>query len=264
LWDDFWKSDQNDNKRLWRDLMLDLSSKNFHEKYQEIGSGKKFIECGSGEGNMSYRMSRLGYHCTMLDYSELALQKAKVKFKNVSAKDKLFIKGDLNSLPIEDSTYDIVFSGGVLEYSNDLNKWISEMSRILKPGGIFSASIFPKKFSIQTLAHFLNTPISFLSKIHKKNYKGAFRIRTSFPENYPIKNYKVKDYIASLEKAGIKLIKSGGANPFFRIDLPVKSENAYAKFLTKRFSPFYNYFNSKDNLFTNTFGITYEFLGIKK
>jgi len=263
-WNQFWIESKAVQGRKWKELMLDLQSDYFHSIYQKYTSGKNFIECGCGEGNISIRMSKFGYHCTMLDYSENALKKSQKIFSNIDKSKKEFIIGDLNNLPIKDNTFDVAFSGGVLEYSNDLDKWIAEMTRILKPGGVFSATIFPKKISIQTLAHFFNTPASFINKIIKMNFKDAFKIRTSFPKSYPIEKYTVDNYLKSCEKANLRIVKCGGSNPFFRLDLPAKIENAYAELLTNKLSTFYYYFNSKDNFFSNTLGITYDIIGIKE
>ncbi|MDF1526205.1 MAG: methyltransferase domain-containing protein [bacterium] len=45
---------------------------------------------------------------------------------------------DVRSMPqIEDATYDCVYCSGVLEHVDDYRSGLAEMTRILKPGGIF-------------------------------------------------------------------------------------------------------------------------------
>ena len=44
--------------------------------------------------------------------------------------------GDVHAIPFPDNSFDIVFLGWVLAYSKDQKKAISEIIRILRPGGI--------------------------------------------------------------------------------------------------------------------------------
>ncbi len=46
------------------------------------------------------------------------------------------IKADLLDLPFEDNTFDVVFCNHVLEHIEDDNKAMSELYRVLKPGGM--------------------------------------------------------------------------------------------------------------------------------
>ncbi|MBT3217924.1 MAG: methyltransferase domain-containing protein [Proteobacteria bacterium] len=40
------------------------------------------------------------------------------------------------SFPVDDSTYDIVFSGQVLEHVRKIWRWMPELARVTKPGGL--------------------------------------------------------------------------------------------------------------------------------
>lgn len=50
--------------------------------------------------------------------------------------DGVDYKADLQDLPFDDQSYDFVFASHVMEHIPDDNKAISEVKRILKPGGI--------------------------------------------------------------------------------------------------------------------------------
>ncbi len=50
---------------------------------------------------------------------------------------------DMNDLPFNDSSFDIVFCTGALHHSDNLNKTISEVTRILKPKGVFAMTNEP-------------------------------------------------------------------------------------------------------------------------
>ena len=54
-----------------------------------------------------------------------------------SAKTKVNLIIDVRSMPqVEDASYDCVFIAGVLEHVDDIFSAMSEVSRILKPGGL--------------------------------------------------------------------------------------------------------------------------------
>ena len=101
-----------------------------------------------------------------------------------------------------------------------------------------------------------------IGEFEESNGTSEIKNTDTEKKSKPKKEEKIKEEPQS-KKANIDIIKCGGSNPFFRLDLPRKIENAYAKFLTQRMNSFYRNFNSRDNLITNTLGITYDIIGIK-
>ena len=79
--------------------------------------------------------------------------------------------GDINKLPFEDNSFDIVFSGGVLEYFENYEIPMSEMTRVLRPNGVFAANMVPRKFSIQTIADCAANIGSFFKSYITGNFK---------------------------------------------------------------------------------------------
>ena len=49
--------------------------------------------------------------------------------------------GDMHYLPYEDGYFEIVFSGGVLGYSDDPDRALHEIVRVLKPGGYIALAM---------------------------------------------------------------------------------------------------------------------------
>jgi len=52
---------------------------------------------------------------------------------------------DAESLPFEDNYFDIVYSWGVIHHSEDTEKIIKEILRVLKPGGKFLGMIYHRR-----------------------------------------------------------------------------------------------------------------------
>lgn len=49
-----------------------------------------------------------------------------------------FIKSDMNSLPFEDNTFDIIYSRYTMHYSKNLSKTLEEVWRVARKGAVFS------------------------------------------------------------------------------------------------------------------------------
>jgi ubiquinone/menaquinone biosynthesis C-methylase UbiE len=57
-----------------------------------------------------------------------------------------FVEGDGARLPFADATFDRVICSEVLEHITDYESFLREIKRVIKPGGIFAASV-PSFFS---------------------------------------------------------------------------------------------------------------------
>ena len=64
-----------------------------------------------------------------------------------------------NRIPFDDDSFDLVFSGNVMEHIQDTNAVFREIKRVLKPGGLFLAKTPNKWHYVAAIARF--TPLSF-------------------------------------------------------------------------------------------------------
>jgi 2-polyprenyl-6-hydroxyphenyl methylase/3-demethylubiquinone-9 3-methyltransferase len=94
------------------------------------------LEVGCGGGFMTEEMARMGFATTGVDPSEPSLRVA-AEHARRSGLVIRYETGAGESLPFEDRAFGAVFCCDVLEHVRDLPKVISEISRVLKPGGIF-------------------------------------------------------------------------------------------------------------------------------
>jgi 2-polyprenyl-6-hydroxyphenyl methylase/3-demethylubiquinone-9 3-methyltransferase len=106
---------------------------------EEVGldpRGKKTLDVGCGGGLLAEEFARLGCEVTGIDPSAKSLETARAHAKATGlAIDYRQASGE--SLPFPDEAFDIVYCCDVLEHVQDLGKVIAEISRVLKPGGIF-------------------------------------------------------------------------------------------------------------------------------
>lgn len=97
--------------------------------------GKNVLHLGCGEGDGSVIMSGYAAKVVGVDSNEDAMKKAREK----NAKENLeFItvnSYDKNSLPFQNSSFDVVVAFQLLERMTDISFFLKEVKRILKNGG---------------------------------------------------------------------------------------------------------------------------------
>jgi len=126
---------------------IQLAFRNHWTLFQEIMDGRmkgrRVLEVGCGRGSMSAYFADNGYDCTLLDSSESVISTAKKIFNSYQFSAS-FDVGDAMDLPYKDSSFDLVFSIGLLEHFKDLKVPLSEQIRVLDQGGLFIGYIVPK------------------------------------------------------------------------------------------------------------------------
>ena len=98
--------------------------------------GKLALEIGCGGGILCEEIARMGFTSTGIDPSEQSLNIA-INHAKISGLKINYEKGEGEFLPYKNNFFDVVFCCDVLEHVRDLPKVISEISRVLKPGGVF-------------------------------------------------------------------------------------------------------------------------------
>jgi 2-polyprenyl-6-hydroxyphenyl methylase/3-demethylubiquinone-9 3-methyltransferase len=113
--------------------------------------GKKALEVGCGGGILCEEIAQMGFETTGIDPSEhslnIASNHAKISGLNIN-----YEKGTGESLPYANESFDVVFCCDVLEHVRNLPKVISEISRVLKPGGAFVFDTLNRTFISKLVA----------------------------------------------------------------------------------------------------------------
>lgn len=116
------------------------------------------LDIATGTGDLAISLAKTGAKEIIgLDLSEgmLAVGRKKIAQQNLSKKIEM-IQGDSEALPFEDDRFDaITVAFGVRNFEN-LEKGLSEILRVLKPGGIFVIleTSVPTKFPFKQGYHF--------------------------------------------------------------------------------------------------------------
>ena len=103
--------------------------------------GKKILEIGVGAGTDHLQWARAGCECYGVDLTAAAIETAKKHLELYGlASDLRHI--DAEGLPFDDSSFDLVYSWGAIHHSEKPDRIISEIHRILKPGGKFVGMLY--------------------------------------------------------------------------------------------------------------------------
>lgn len=99
-------------------------------------AGKRVLEIGSGSGANSALFKKHGADIVSVDITPGRVISTALKFRLVPGGPGRAYQADAERLPFRDESFDVVYSNGVLHHSEDTGQCISEVLRILKPGGL--------------------------------------------------------------------------------------------------------------------------------
>ena len=116
------------------------------------------LDIATGTGDLAISLAGTGASQVIgLDLSEgmLAVGRKKIAEKGLSERIEM-IQGDSEALPFEDNSFDAITVAFGVRNFEDLEKGLSEIYRILKPGGIFVVleTSVPTKFPFKQGYHF--------------------------------------------------------------------------------------------------------------
>jgi SAM-dependent methyltransferase len=97
--------------------------------------GPRVLDAGAGQGSLAARLERLGFTVTSTDASEAAVE---VLSGRLSGDVQL---ASLTELPFAGGTFDAAVLGEVLEHVEDDLGGLTEVARVLRPGGVVALSV---------------------------------------------------------------------------------------------------------------------------
>jgi ubiquinone/menaquinone biosynthesis C-methylase UbiE len=126
-------------------VILDFINK-FGEKDTSL------LEYGCGTGSFAFKLSNLGYKITGIDTSDEMIKTAKAAF----GEHITFLNGDTSILSGQNK-FTIITSIMTFQFIEDIEKAFEDLSKVLKPGGVFAFAVFNPAFikeSLRTNSYF--------------------------------------------------------------------------------------------------------------
>lgn len=112
-------------------------------QFAQIKQGDTVIDLGSGAGNDCFvARHEAGSEGKVIgiDFTPAMIQKARANADKLGFNNVEFREGDIDNMPVNDNTADVIVSNCVLNLVPNKPKVIGEIYRTLKPGGHFSIS----------------------------------------------------------------------------------------------------------------------------
>ena len=112
-------------------------------EFARIQPGDTVIDLGSGAGNDCFVARALTGECGRvigIDMTKEMIKKARANVAKLGFTNVEFRLGDIENMPVDDDTADVVISNCVLNLVPDKKKAFTEIYRVLKPGGHLSVS----------------------------------------------------------------------------------------------------------------------------
>jgi len=113
--------------RMVDDLELDL--------VRRYGSGKDVLEAGCGTGLLLERAASFAGRAVGVDLSAGMLDRARSRGLRV-------VQGSVTNLPFPTASFDLAYSVKVLAHVEHIERALSELARVVRPGGIVLAEYY--------------------------------------------------------------------------------------------------------------------------
>jgi arsenite methyltransferase len=109
----------------------------------DLHDGETVLDLGSGAGAdvlISARRVAPTGRAIGLDMTDEMLELARANAARAGLPNAEFVKGYIEEIPLADATVDVVISNCVINLAADKSRVLSEVARVLRPGGRFAVS----------------------------------------------------------------------------------------------------------------------------
>ena len=204
--------DPKEKDNIWRDDSSSMPEIFLKETGEDTSfyAGKTVIDVGCGHGIMTSKIAAMASLAIGVELSK-AVENAYNKNQNNNA---WYVQADLQFLPFDDATFDVLYSSGVIHHTNNTELSLSLIEPVVKPGGKLCLWLYhPQNNRIHNMILWLR---SITSKLPLRLSFVLLMIFV-FPFTFLIKKIKNKRKISYREEI-IDLLDQ--FTPEFRYEIP--------------------------------------------
>ncbi len=154
---------------------------------------KKLLEIGCGVGIDLLRFAQGGTKVTGVDLAEVSINLAQENFSQRGLEaDFRVMNGE--DLDFDDGSFDVVYAHGVLQYTSNANKMISEIVRVLRPQGDAIMMVYNRNSWLNAMSKVMKVGLEHedapvLNKYSASEFKrmlSPFDQFSLIPERFPV------------------------------------------------------------------------------
>ncbi len=101
-----------------------------------VSEGARVLDVGCAEGRFTAELARAAAEVVGIDVAEEPLRRARMRHPKL---DLRLLDGE-GSWELADASFDVAWAGEVIEHVADTAAWLSEIRRVLRPGGTLLVS----------------------------------------------------------------------------------------------------------------------------
>ena len=120
---------------LWERLPAELRAPDFERRraflLAAVRTGDRALDIGCGAGDFTAVLAQAGAAAIGVDVAEAALRRARARHPGLDFRRARFD----GPLALEDCAFELVWASEVIEHVADTALWLSEVRRVLAPGG---------------------------------------------------------------------------------------------------------------------------------
>jgi SAM-dependent methyltransferase len=157
--------------------------------------GRSVLEVGCGAGVDLARFAKGGAEVTGVDLAPSAIELARANFSQQGLQGR-FEVADGEHLPFPDTTFDLVYAHGVVQYTANPRQLVEECRRVTKPGGQAVFQVYNRVSWLNGLSKLMkvglehdDAPVLLKFSISEfRRLVSGFTEVTIVPERFPVKS----------------------------------------------------------------------------
>lgn len=135
----------------------------------ELCRGKTVLDIASGEGYGSHFLSAVAKDVTGVDISADAVAHAASKYRRPNLR---YVQGSAERIPLGDAAVEVAVSFETIEHHTKHDEMVSELKRVLRPGGLLIMST-PDKLNLTDLTG-VNNPFH-VKELYREEFHALIR-----------------------------------------------------------------------------------------
>lgn len=217
----------------YKNLFIDFAIRSISA---DLDDGDRILDIGTGAGLFPHHLADSGYNIYGIDFAGEAVQAAREYAGNPDAS---YLRADGEELCFDNDIFDGVSALGVFEYVDDINPFLTEISRVSKGGSPFVLTLFNENtYSSKGRTSSIPTARYTIEEITERLSEHEFTVE-SYQTSYFVSQYQKLLAFSERVPDSIRWISVFGAIGFNNLcqQIPILKERGEMILVYARYDP---------------------------